>query len=897
MSEQDKSQNKTADPNKTAEELFEENINNVIPVVLEEEMKKSFIDYAMSVITDRALPDARDGLKPVHRRILYSMQTQGLTPDKPYRKSATVVGEVLGHYHPHGDASVYDAMVRMAQDFSMRHTLVDGHGNFGSRDGDPPAAYRYTEARLTRLGVEMMADINKNTVDFKPNFDEHEMEPVVLPTHFPNLLVNGSTGIAVGMATNIPPHNLGETIDGTIYLMRHPEATVTDLMQFIKGPDFPTAGTIMGTSGIRDAYETGRGRIVVRAEAEIEETSRGRQEIIVRDLPYAVNKARLIKRIADLVKQKRIDGITNIRDESARDEAVRIIIELRRDANANLVLNQLYKHSQMQDTFSANMLALVQQEDGSFKPERMTLKSALQHFIGHKREVTIRRIKFDLEKAEARRHIVEGLRIAIDNIDEVIRIIRSSETETQAKARLSERFELSERQAQHIVDMRLGRLTGLERDKLEAEYRELSEKIDYYRRVLADEGMLLDLMEEELLDFKQRFADERRTKIDIFGEEGIADESLILEEQVAITLTHFGYIKRMPITEYTPQHRGGRGVMGLQMREEDYVENLFCNSTHDFMLFFTSKGKVFKLKGYEIPEASRQARGTAIVNLLQLEADESIETVINLPGDHEGEGLLFFATRMGNVKVTKLSEFANINRSGIIAIRLLEGDNLVSVLHLDERCDLMLMTAHGQAIRFSQKDLRPMGRDTQGVRGIRLEDGDEVVGVIPVSSDEDKLLMITEKGYGKSTLAGEYRRQSRGGKGLITYNISEKTGRLVGASIIEDEQDIMIMNDAALIIRISGDEIPVLGRNTQGVKIMRTSDGLVRDFSVVEFEEEDDEEKAEEENGEGKDEAEEKDAQETLSDDTAEVSAKETEAEANPPETAEPAADGADEEA
>lgn len=833
MADPDKPKAIQADASQDADALFRDNINNVIPVVLEEEMRKSFIDYAMSVITDRALPDARDGLKPVHRRILYSMQTQSLTPDKPFRKSATVIGEVLGHYHPHGDASVYDAMVRLAQDFSMRHPLVDGHGNFGSRDGDPPAAYRYTEARLTRLAVEMMSDINKNTVDFKPNFDEHDMEPVVLPTHFPNLLVNGSMGIAVGMATSIPAHNLRETIDGTIHLMRHPEASVSDLMEFIKGPDFPTGGTILGTSGIREAYETGRGKIVVRAEAEIEDFGHNRQRIVIRDLPFAVNKARLIERIADLVKDKRVEGISNLRDESARDEAVRIVIELRKDANANLVLNQLYKNSQLQDNFNANMLALVPAENGGFKPETLTLKSALQYFIAHEKDVTTRRVRFDLEKAEARRHIVEGLRIAIDNIDEVIRIIRSSATEDIAKQSLSGRFGFSDRQAQHIVDMRLGRLTGLERDRLEAEYKDLTEKINYFLSVLADESLLLDVIEEQLNNIKQRYGDDRRTKIDIYSEEGIADESLIKEEHVVITLTRFGYIKRTPISAYTQQHRGGRGVTGLQTREEDYVVNLFTNSTHDFMLFFTSCGKVFKLKGYEIPEAGRNARGTAIVNLLQLDAGETIETVINIPGDVEMEGALFFATRRGNVKLTELSEFANINKRGIIAIRLLENDNLVSVHYLLDPCDMMLATAKGLAIRFAPKDIRPMGRSTQGVRGIRLAKDDDLIGAIPVTGEEEKVLMITEGGYGKCTLTGEYRPQTRGGKGLITYKVSEKTGKLVGASCLAGGQEIMIVNDAGLIIRISGDEIPLLGRSTQGVRIMRTQDGHVRDFSVI----------------------------------------------------------------
>lgn len=834
MADLDESNDKIITPEQEADQLFQDNVNNVIPVVLEDEMRKSFIDYAMSVITDRALPDVRDGLKPVHRRILYAMQTQGLTPDKPFRKSANVVGEVLGHYHPHGDASVYDAMVRLAQDWSMRHILVDGHGNFGSRDGDPPAAYRYTEARLTRLAVEMMADINKNTVDFKPNYDDHEMEPSVLPAHFPNLLVNGSMGIAVGMATNIPSHNLGEVIDGTLHLLRHPEASVDELMEYVQGPDFPTAGTIMGTAGIREAYETGRGKIVVRAAAEIEEQAKGRQRIIVKSLPFAVNKARLIERIAELVKDRRVDGITNIRDESARDDAVRIVIELRRDANANLVLNQLYKHSQLQDNFNANMLALVPGEDGSFRPELLTLKSALSHFNAHIKDVTIRRTKFDLEKAEARRHIVEGLRIAIDNIDEVIRIIRASENEDRAKESLSERFGFSDRQAQHIVDMRLGRLTALEREKLQAEYDELTERINYFNLVLSDELELFAVIEEELLEIKRRFGDERRSTIDPFGVYGIEDESLIKEENVVITLTHFGYVKRTPLSTYSVQHRGGRGIAGAQTREEDYVENVFVNSTHDYLLFFTSFGKVFRLKGYEIPEAGRNARGTAIVNLLQLEAEEKIETVLSLPGDIDLTGALFFATKFGQVKLTNLEEFKNINKRGIIAIKLLEGDSLVSVLHLSEKSDLMLITAQGKAIRFGPKSMRIMGRSTQGVRGIRLNPEDSVVGVMEVDDEKSRLLMITENGYGKTTKASEFRSQTRGGKGTISYNVTDKTGLVVGASLLEDNQHIMIMNDSGLLIRILGEEVPVIGRNTQGVRIMRTRDGLVRDFSVIE---------------------------------------------------------------
>ncbi len=823
-----------------AELLFEDNINNVVPTGLEEEMSQSFIDYAMSVITDRALPDARDGLKPVHRRILYSMFTQNLTPDKPFRKSATVVGEVLGHYHPHGDASVYDAMVRLAQDFSMRHTLVDGHGNFGSRDGDPAAAYRYTEARLTKIGLAMMDSINKGTVDYKANFDGHEMEPTVLPANFPNLLVNGSTGIAVGMATNIPAHNLGETIDASIHLLENPEATVSDLMEFVKGPDFPTGGTILGTEGIRDTYETGRGRMVVRAEAEIVTLNTGRQQIVVKDLPFGVNKARLIEKIANNVREGRIEGISNIRDESARDEQVRIVVELKRDANANLTLNQLYKFSKMQDSFNSNMLALVPGENGTYRPELLNLKSALGYFLDHNRDVTVRRIKFDLEKALARQHIVEGLRIAIDNIDEVIRIIRSSSTEAEAKVNLEERFDLSERQSQHIVDMRLGRLTALERDKLEAEHAELTEKIAGFRLLLTDESKLSELRISELEEFKRKFADERRTKIDIFGIDGIADESLIKEEDIVVVLTKFGYVKRTPSSTYDVQHRGGVGVMGLSTREEDFVVDMYTLSTHDVLMLFTNTGRVFKLKGYDIPEGSRTARGTAIVNILQLEPDEKIKKILNLPNDiddEEGrdmEGTLFFTTENGYVKRTNLSDFRNINKRGIIAISLQDDDKLLDVEYLPEpENDMMLFTSEGKGIRFNQADVRIMGRDTQGVRGIRLDDGDKVVAATTILEEEQEIFFVTENGLGKKTAASEFRTQNRGGKGLISYKVTDKTGKLVKASLVFDFLDIVIISEAGLIIRIPSTEIPSLGRNAIGVRVMRVNDTKVLTFALV----------------------------------------------------------------
>lgn len=812
--------------------------NKIIPIDLEDEMKKSFIDYAMSVITDRALPDVRDGLKPVHRRILYSMFTQGFTPDKSYRKCATTVGDVLGRFHPHGDAAVYDSMVRMAQDFSMRHMLVDGHGNFGSRDGDSAAAYRYTEARLSKISLEMMSDINKNTVDFKPNFDEHEMEPIVLPARFPNLLVNGSTGIAVGMATNIPPHNLAEVIDGVRMLIDNPDTTVDELMTVIKGPDFPTAGTIIGQAGIRSAYRTGRGRIVVRARTDIEPMKNNRQRIVVNDLPYMVNKARLIEKIADLVKEKRIEGISDIRDESDRSDAVRIVIELKRDANANVVLNQLYKNTQLQDSFNANMLALVPDELGRFEPRVVNLLQALQHYIAHQKDVIRRRTRFELEKAEARRHIVEGLRIAIDNIDEVISIIRSSKTEDQAKERLSERFGFSDRQSQHIVDMRLGRLTGLERDKLENEFRDLCAKIEYYNRVLAEEPLLLDIIKEEINQVRNRFADDRRTAIEA-DEDEIDDESLIQEEDVVITLTHYGYVKRMPVDMYNIQHRGGRGVNGMQTREEDFVENILTTSTHATLLFFTNRGKVFRLKGYQVPESSRQAKGMAIVNLLQLDGGEKVKAVIPIQSFEQG-GCLMMATRAGVVKKTDLIDYININKNGLIAINLREEDELVGVQLTESHQDIILVTRHGMSIRFADDEVRSTGRNTQGVRGILLDDGDDVIGMAPTDNNKN-LLVVSEKGFGKRTELDEYRPQTRGGKGLITYRPSEKTGLLAGIALVDDNNDVIMINDAGVIIRLPAAEIPILTRITQGVTLMRTREGKVVDIAIVEHDDGDDE--------------------------------------------------------
>ena len=808
----------------------------IIPVDLEKEMKKSFIDYAMSVISDRALPDIRDGLKPVHRRILYSMYTQGFTPDKPYRKCATTVGDVLGRFHPHGDASVYDALVRLAQDFSMRYMLVEGHGNFGSMDGDPPAAYRYTEARLQKVAMEMMSDINKGTVDFRPNFDEHDVEPVALPSRFPNLLVNGSVGIAVGMATNIPPHNMGEVIDGVVMLLDNPEATIDDLMTVVKGPDFPTGGMILGRRGINDTYRTGKGRIVVRAHTDIEVMSNGRARIIVHDLPYMVNKARLIEKIAELVKEKKIEGISDIRDESDRNEKVRIVIELRRDANANVVLNQLYKNSQIQDAFCANMLALVPDSEGRLEPKTINLLDALTYYVAHQEDVVLRRTKYDLEKALARKHIVEGLLIAIDNIDEVIQIIRSSRTEEQAKARLCERFGFSDKQAQHIVDMRLGRLTGLEREKLEAEARELDERIAYFRNVIDDETLLRKVIKDEILEIKKKYFEERRTEIGPPDEDEIDDESLIQEEQIVITLTHLGYVKRMPIDTYRSQHRGGRGISGLATHEEDYVTKIITSSTHDILLCFTNRGRVFRMKGYQIPEAGRSAKGTAVVNLLQLEAEEKIRTIIPIKEFTEG-AFLTMATREGVVKKTNLMDYSRINKSGLIAINIREEDELVGVHLTDGNQEIVLVTRNGFSIRFNENCVRNTGRNTMGVKGITLRDDDAVIGMAPVV-DNQNLLVIAEKGFGKRSELDEYRVQSRGGKGLMTYRVSDKTGPLVRALLVDDDKDILIINNDGIVIRLWAKEIPVLSRVTQGVTLMRSKGSLIVDVAVVDHEEE-----------------------------------------------------------
>ena len=779
----------------------------------------AYIDYAMSVIVARALPDVRDGLKPVHRRILYTMHEDGFTPDKPYRKCATTVGDVLGRYHPHGDSSVYDALVRMAQDFSLRYMMVDGHGNFGSVDGDPPAAYRYTEARMSKIAVNMLTDIEKNTVDFMPNFDDRLQEPTVLPAKIPALLVNGSSGIAVGMATNIPPHNLTEVINGIIKIIDEDEVTDEDLMSVIKGPDFPTGATILGREGIKQAYTTGRGKITLRAEAEIEEMSGNKQRIIVSSLPYQVNKAKLIEHIADLVKEKRLEGISAIRDESDRQDKVRIVVELKRDANPQVVLNQLYKNTQMQDTFGIIMLALVNGE-----PKILTLRQCLDYYIEHRKNVVLRRTKFDLDKAEARAHILEGLKIALDNIDEVIAIIRAAYDD--AKERLMERFGLSEIQAQAILDMRLKTLSGLQREKIEDEYNELMKLIAYLKEVLSSETLVYGIIKDELIEIRDKFGDERLTKI-VAAEGDIDVEDLIKEEQSVIALTHFGYIKRMPIDTYKSQKRGGKGITGIATREEDFVKQIFTASTHDTILFFSNKGKLYKLRGYEIPEAGRTARGTAIVNLLSLDAGEKVSAIIPIQNFAEGKYLLF-ATKNGIIKKTSLTEYNSARKTGLLSITLKEDDELIDVRLTDGEDNVVLVTKGGMSITFDEKDVRPMGRVSQGVIGIRLGKDDEVIGMESIIAGANAtLLAITENGFGKRTELDEYRVQTRGGKGVITYKVTPKTGNIVGIRIVEEADDVMLITDTGTIIRLNVAGISVLGRSTQGVTLMRTNEGRV----------------------------------------------------------------------
>ena len=796
---------------------------------IETEMKTSYIDYAMSVIVSRALPDVRDGLKPVHRRILYAMYEDGITSDKPYRKCANTVGSVLGRYHPHGDASVYDAMVRMAQDFSLRYRLIDGHGNFGSIDGDGAAAMRYTEARMAKIAETMLTDIEKNTVDFMPNYDDRLQEPTVLPSKIPTLLINGSSGIAVGMATNIPPHNLTEVINGIIKIIDEDNVTDEELLSIIKGPDFPTEGIIIGREGIKEAYLTGRGKITVRAEAEIEETSNNRQRIIVNSLPYQVNKAKLVENIASLVREKRLEGISDLRDESDRIDRVRIVIELKRDANAQVVLNQLYKNTQMQDTFGIIMLALVNGE-----PKILTLRQCLDYYIDHRKTVILRRTQFDLDKALARAHILEGLKIALDNIDEVINIIRNSYDD--AKERLMKRFGLTDIQAQAILDMRLKTLSGLQREKIEEEYKQLMELIEHLRAVLASEKLVFDIIKEELIEIRDKFGDERKTKI-VAAEGEIDLEDLIKEEQCVVALTHFGYIKRMPIDTYKSQRRGGKGITGIATREDDFVKQIFTASTHDMILFFTNKGKLYKLRGYEVPEAGRTAKGTAIVNLLSLDPGEKISAVIPINNFSEGKYLLM-GTKNGLIKKTALTEYNSARKTGLLAITLKDDDELIDVRLTDGEDNVVMVTKKGMSITFDEKDVRPVGRTAQGVIGIRLDEDDSVIGMESIISNiKGTLLAITENGFGKRTELEEYRVQNRGGRGVITYKVTPKTGDIVGIRIATDEEDVMLITDNGTIIRLNVKDISILGRATQGVTLMRTNEGKVVSIEKISLEE------------------------------------------------------------
>ncbi|GBG56682.1 DNA gyrase subunit A [Sporomusaceae bacterium FL31] len=790
-------------------------LGKVLPVRIEEEMKNSYIDYAMSVIVMRALPDVRDGLKPVHRRILYAMHEAGMAPNKPYKKSARIVGEVLGKYHPHGDSSVYDAIVRMAQPFSTRYLLVDGHGNFGSVDGDSAAAMRYTEVRMSRISEAMLDDIEKDTVDFAPNYDESLKEPKVLPAKIPNLLVNGSSGIAVGMATNIPPHNLGEVIDGLMLMIENPNVTIQELMMVIKGPDFPTGGLILGQEGIKLAYTTGRGVVKMRAQARIERMSNGKPRILVSEIPYQVNKARLIEKIADLVRDKIVDGITDLRDESDRT-GMRIVIELRRDVNPDVVLNQLYKHTQLQETFGIIMLALV---DG--RPRVLNLHEVLYYYLEHQKDVIVRRTKYELDKARARAHILEGLKIALDHLDAVISTIRGSKTVDIARAALIDGFDLSEKQAQAILDLRLQRLTGLEREKIEQEYKDILETIEWLESVLADENKVLGLIKDELLDVKKRFADERRTVI-TSDVSKLQVEDLIAEEDIVITLTHGNYIKRLPVDTYRNQKRGGRGVTGMGTKEEDFVEHLFVTTTHHNILFFTNRGRVYRLKGYEIPEASRTAKGTSIVNLLPLEAKEKITAVIPIK-EFTNRKFLFMATQKGIVKKTELMEFDTARKTGLIAISLDEDDDLIGVKLTNGDQHVILGTREGLAISFPETDVRSMGRTAHGVRGIRLQDADLVVGMDTIRK-EGEVLTVTEEGYGKRTPAAEYRNQSRGGKGVINTKVTDKTGQVVGLKVVRPGLELMLITTEGIVIRIDVDEISVISRNTQGVKLMKTGE-------------------------------------------------------------------------
>ncbi|HEM3689006.1 TPA: DNA gyrase subunit A [Streptococcus suis] len=800
---------------------------NLVTVNLTNEMKTSFIDYAMSVIVARALPDVRDGLKPVHRRILYGMNELGITPDKPHKKSARITGDVMGKYHPHGDSAIYEAMVRMAQWWSYRHMLVDGHGNFGSMDGDGAAAQRYTEARMSKIALEMLRDINKNTVDFADNYDSSEREPEVLPARFPNLLVNGTTGIAVGMATNIPPHNLGETIDAVKLVMDNPDVTTREIMEVLPGPDFPTGALVMGKSGIHRAYETGKGSIVLRSRTEIEEYGNGRERIVVTEFPYMVNKSKVQEHIVKLVQEKRIEGITAVRDESNR-EGVRFVIEVRRDASANVILNNLFKQTQLQTNFSFNMLAI---QNGV--PKILSVRQILESYIEHQKEVVTRRTQFDKEKAEARAHILEGLLIALDHIDEVIRIIRNSETDALAQAELMERFDLSERQSQAILDMRLRRLTGLERDKIQSEYDELVSLIADLIDILAKPERVVLIIKEELEEVKRKHADPRRTELMVGEVISLEDEDLIEEADVLITLSNQGYIKRLAQDEFQAQKRGGRGVQGTGVKDDDFVRELVSTSTHDHLLFFTNKGRVYRLKGYEIPEYGRTAKGLPVVNLLKLEENESIQTIINVTKDQAADNYLFFATRQGIVKRTNVNEFSNIRQNGLKALNLKDDDELINVFLTDGQADVIMGTKFGYSVRFAETDVRNMGRTATGVRGIKLREGDHLVGATIVSDDQE-VLVLSEKGYGKRTPASEYPTKGRGGKGIITLKVADKNGPLAGLTTVQGNEDIMVITDTGVIIRTSIANISQTGRSTMGVKVMRLDEeAKIMTFALV----------------------------------------------------------------
>ena len=789
----------------------------LVPITLEDEMRSSYLDYSMSVIVSRALPDVRDGLKPVHRRVLYSMSELSLSPNRPYKKSARIVGETMGKYHPHGDSAIYDTLVRMAQEFSMRHELVDGQGNFGSMDGDPPAAMRYTEARLTHVAMEMLRDIDKNTVDFGPNFDDSLQQPTVLPANFPNLLVNGSSGIAVGMATNIPPHNLGEVIDGLMALSRKSDLTVEELMKYVKAPDFPTGGIIYGYDGVADAFKTGRGRVVMRAKAATEVLKSGKEQLVVTELPFQVNKASLIEKIADLVRDKRLEDISNIRDESDRD-GVRVVIELKRDATPEVVLNNLYKQTQMQQTFGVIMLALVEG-----RPRILNLKEIMEQFLKHRNEVIVRRTQFDLDAAERRAHILEGYIIALDNIDEVIETIKKSKDAESAKGNLLRKFGLSEIQSKAILDMRLQRLTGLERQKIQDEYRETIKLIERLRAILGSRDLQMEIIRTELAELKQKYADERRTEI-IYDYRDFTIEDMIAEEDVVVTISHNGFIKRFPVSGYRRQHRGGKGVTGMQTREDDFIEHVFVGSTHTYMIFFTDRGRCFRMKVYEIPEAGRAAKGRSLANLLPKEKDENITAILSVK-DFTSEESIIMVTEQGTVKKTPLKEFANIRSNGIIAINLTHGDSLVETRLTDGTNDIVIGSYNGMAVRFRENDVRDMGRSAAGVRGISLEEGDRVIGMVAVKRTDSNLLVVAENGYGKRSLVSDFRLTKRGGKGVISMNTTEKTGKVISMREVVDGDDIVVMTEGGMVIRQHVADIRVLGRNTQGVKLIRLNEG------------------------------------------------------------------------